>query len=87
MPERCKEDGLRSPVGRGTESADPFPLELSGHQLGEEGSPEAVKVRVRGELARLDILTLEGASQLTTINILHIHTLQVGGGAAAQFNQ
>jgi hypothetical protein len=53
-------------------------LELLGSQLGREGGTEAVKVVLRPEEERLDIVSLEGSGVLASIHIFHIHTLQVG---------
>ncbi len=53
-------------------------LELQGTQLGREGGAEDVKVVLRPEEERLDIVSLEGSGVLASIHIFHIHTLQVG---------
>jgi hypothetical protein len=60
---------------------EPLPattLELLGTQLGREGGAEAVKVVLRPEEERLDIVSLEGSGVLASIHIFHIHTFQVG---------
>jgi hypothetical protein len=53
-------------------------LEILGSQLGREGGTEAVKVVLRPEEERLDIVSLDGSGVLASIHIFHIHTLQVG---------
>jgi hypothetical protein len=59
------------------EESPPATIELLGSQLGREGGTEAVKVVLRPEEERLDIVSLEGSGVLASIHIFHIHTLQV----------
>jgi hypothetical protein len=51
-------------------------LVLPGHQLMEENGPAAVLVILRPELAKLDIVAIDG-STTASLNINQVHTIQV----------
>jgi hypothetical protein len=51
-------------------------VELSGHQLLEDRSPTPVRVILRPELVKLDIVAIDGTNT-ASFTITQVHTIQV----------